>query len=201
MKNIHLILFILALSFAIPSESYGQVRSKKPKKEKKSTKKDKKEETISLMDKLNPEIKLGNLGFFNGLNVSTKMNIGYKMSDRFSVGAGGKLFYQQFSFPGMDDPSIFDYGGLVYGRGKITQEVYIQAEYAFSTFGKDPDGFQPVRNIPVNKSLSYPLIGLGYISGVGKWKFGIELMYIADSTAQDLQGAVVEYWFGGSYNF
>ena len=48
---------------------------------------------VNIMGALNPEIKLGNVGFFNGFNVSTKMDVGYKIHDRFTLGGGGKLFF------------------------------------------------------------------------------------------------------------
>ena len=106
--------FIWLLSFVfamlvVNTDIEAQVRKKTTTK--KSTKV--KEDKVKLMDKLNPEIKFGNLGFFNGLSVSTKANIGYKLHDRFSAGIGGKLFYDQFSVQG-PDPSILDYGGLIF---------------------------------------------------------------------------------------
>jgi hypothetical protein len=39
------------------------------------------------------------------------------------------------------------------------------------------------------------------MSGTDKWRFGIELLYIANEKARDYQGSIVEYWFGASYNF
>ncbi len=158
-----------------------------------------KEEKISFLEKFNPEIKFGNLGFFNGLSLSSKVNVGYKLHDRFTLGGGAKLFYDQFSVQG-PDPSVFDLGGFVYGRGKITKEIYFQAEYAFMKYGADPDGYI-IRGLTLDQKVNYPLLGLGYSSGIGKWRFGVELLYIASEAARDYQSAVVEYWFGASYNF
>ncbi|MBK8669755.1 MAG: hypothetical protein IPN89_09940 [Saprospiraceae bacterium] len=197
MKNFILLLsMVFCLLISIASAD-AQVRkkttSKKSKKEKEKT------EQVSLMEKINPEIRFGNLGFFNGLTISTKANVGYKLSERFTAGAGLKLFYNQFSVQG-PDPSIFDLGGFLYARGKITNQIYLQAEYAFMGYAKDPDPYQ-IRYITQDTKVNYPLIGLGYTSGFGKWKFGIELLYIANQQAQDIQSSVVEYWFGASYNF
>lgn len=193
--------FILLLSFVftmlvVNTDIEAQVRKKTTTK--KSTKV--KEDKVKLMDKLNPEIKFGNLGFFNGLSVSTKANIGYKLHDRFSAGIGGKLFYDQFSVQG-PDPSILDYGGLIYGRGKITKEIYFQAEYALMNYAYS-DLFIN-RGFPggSNRSINYPLLGIGYASGGDNWKLGIELLYIVNQEAQDLQRSVVEYWFGASFHF
>lgn len=109
-----------------------------------------------------------------------------------------RLFYNQYSFQG-PDPSLLDLGGFVYGRGKITNEIYIQAEYALMNYSKDPDGF-PARNRFEDVSINYPLFGLGYMSGGEKWKFGIQLMFNTNEEARDLQGNIIEYWFGASYN-
>jgi len=177
-------------------ESDAQVRKRTTSTRKKTKEKT---EQVSLIEKLNGEIKFGNLGFFNGLNISSKLNVGYKLSNRFTVGGGGKIFYDQFSVIG-PDPSITDLGGFLLGRGKITESIYLQAEYSFMNYAKDPDLFI-LRGLPLNQKVNFPLIGAGYASGLGKWKFGIELLYIANSTAQDIQGSVVEYWFGASYNF
>lgn len=202
MKQMKKLVFLFILSVFLigvtASDADAQVRKKRTST--RNTKKEKvKEEKVSLMEKLNPEIYIGNLGFFNGFYVSTKLNIGYKLSDRFSVGAGGKLFYNQYAQSG-PDPSLTDLGALVYGRAKITNEIYFQAEYDIMRFGADPTGYN-IRGLSTSESLNYPALGLGYTSGIGKWRFGLQLLYIANGLAQDYQGAIVEYWAGGSYNF
>ncbi len=57
------------------------------------------------------------------------------------------------------------------------------------------------RGFSTAQNVNYPLFGLGYMSGTDKWRFGIELLYIANEKARDYQGSIVEYWFGASYNF
>jgi hypothetical protein len=165
---------------------------------KKDTKKAK-EPSTPIYDRINADLLFGNLGFFNGLFISSKASVGYNLTKRISAGGGMRLFYNQYSFQG-PDPSLLDLGGFVYGRGKITNEIYIQAEYAFMKYAKDPDGF-PVRRRFEDVSINFPLVGLGYMSGGDKWKFGIQLMYNTNEEARDLQGNVIEYWFGASYNF
>jgi hypothetical protein len=179
----------------------AQVRKRTaPSKNSKSKKEQVVKEETSFLDKGYAELKFGNLGFFNGLTISSKLDVGYKFHDRFSVGGGFKLFYDQFSVIG-PDPSIFDLGGFLLARGKITNEIYFQAEYAFMSYAYSDAYF--TRNFPdgLNKSVNSPLFGLGYMSGSDKWRFGIELMYIASESARDFQGSVIEYWFGASYNF
>jgi len=198
MKQYFQVLFILTLSVFMSNDVSAQLRKKTNKERKETSKKGRIDQT-SLVDQLNPEFKFGNLGFFNGLSISTKANVGYKLSERFTIGAGGKLFYDQFAVTG-SDPSVFDYGGFLLGRGKVTNEIYIQAEYAFMNYAADPAGFN-IRGLSVDQKINFPLIGLGYMSGMGKWRFGVELMYNTNETARDIQRSVIEYWFGASYNF
>lgn len=195
MLKIKYVVFILAAMFVTYSDADAQVRKRTTAKKNAKEKK----ESVSFLQKVNPEIKLGNVGFFNGLFISSKLNAGIKLHDRFSLGAGTKLFFNQYSQQG-PDPSIFDIGGLVYGRAKITNSIYFQAEYAFMRYGKDPDGYL-IRNIFENQKINYPLLGIGYFTGVGNWRFGMELLYITNNLARDYQNSIVEYWFGGSYNF
>jgi hypothetical protein len=178
-----IVTFLLMGAIDVEAQVRKKAPSKKSKKQQETS-----EVVVPFTEKLNPELKFGNLGFFNGFSISSKANVGYKISNHFTAGIGGKLFYDQVAAIG-SDPSNFDYGGFVYTRGKVTQEIYIQAEYAFMKY----DFF--------NTSVNYPLIGLGYMSGVNNWRFGVELLYIASESARDYQGSVVEYWFGASMNF
>jgi hypothetical protein len=152
MLKIKYVVFILAAMFMTYSDADAQVRKRTTAKKNAKEKK----ESVSFLQKVNPEIKLGNVGFFNGLFISSKLNAGIKLHDRFSLGAGTKLFFNQYSQQG-PDPSIFDIGGLVYGRAKITNSIYFQAEYAFMRYGKDPDGYL-IRNIFENQKINYPLV-------------------------------------------
>lgn len=202
MKNIYKVIPLILLFMMLVLDTDAQVRKRTAPSKRTDTKKEKSSKTKdegSFLDKGYAELKFGNLGFFNGLSISSKVDVGYKLHERFSVGGGFKLFFDQYSVIG-PDPSIFDIGGFLHARAKITNEIYFQGEYAFMKYAKDPDGY-PFRRLPLDQSVNYPLLGLGYMSGTDKWRFGIELLYIADERARDLQRSVVEYWFGASYNF
>lgn len=184
-----LIFFVFLLTFS--SEADAQSKRKRPVKrpEKQEKVKDTQNEINFFRDQLSYDIKIGNIGFFNGFSISTKLYAGYKFNDRFSAGIGGKMFYDQFIVRGAPDISYFDRGVFGFARGKVTNEIFIQAEYVSMRY----DRFETTVN--------HPLIGAGYMSGFGRWKFGLELMYIANDLARDLQNSVVEYWVGASYNF
>jgi hypothetical protein len=79
-----------------------------------------------IKEKLNTEIKLGNLNFFgNQFSISLKSNVGYKLNNTFSAGLGGKLYYDFINV--VNSPDNFNFtsvGGLAYARAKITKQLY-----------------------------------------------------------------------------
>ncbi|MBK6497229.1 MAG: hypothetical protein IPG00_03310 [Saprospiraceae bacterium] len=200
MKHLVSIMVIFVLILALPTDSQAQLRKRTTSKTSKTNKEKASDNETRFLDKTYAELKFGNLGFFNGLYISSKLDVGYKVHDRFSFGGGTKLFFNQQVRQNAPDPSIFDIGGFVHARAKITTDIYFQAEYAFMKYGKDPDGYI-YRGFSTAQNVNYPLFGLGYMSGTDKWRFGIELLYIANEKARDYQGSIVEYWFGASYNF
>jgi len=198
-KNIILIL-IVAMCIAFTTEADAQTKRKRTSKkpEKKETKKkvveedsDPENDVVFFRDLMNYEIKFGNIGFFNGFSLSTKINAGYKLNNHFTAGLGTKLYYDQLIISNAPDISYFDRGIFAFARGKVTQEIYLQAEYHHTAYDR----------INFTEKATYPAFGAGYMSGFGKWKFGLELLYLANDRARDLQNAVVEYWVGAAYNF
>jgi hypothetical protein len=146
------------------------------------------------LEKYTADIKLGNLGFFRNLYLSSKLNAGYKITDYFSAGVGVKAFYTQIFVPGIPDDKFFDIGGFVYGRAKIFNNFFVQGEYHYTSFDYINSRY-PGANI------YYPSVGAGYASGAGNWNFGLELNFNLNELTRDYQGSVVEYWVGAFYNF
>ena len=200
MKHLVSFIAIIALILALPSDNFAQLRKRTTSKTATTKKEKLDEDQTKFLDKTYAELKFGNLGFFNGLNISSKLSVGYKVHERLSFGGGMKLFFIQNVVQNAPDPSVFDVGGFVHARAKITNEIYFQGEYAFMKYGKDPDNYR-YRDFITAQNLNYPLFGLGYMSGTDKWRFGIELLYVASEKARDYQDSIVEYWFGASYNF
>ncbi|MBK8626006.1 MAG: hypothetical protein IPN86_10715 [Saprospiraceae bacterium] len=196
MRNIIIAITFVCFFLTFATETEGQVRKRTTTtKTTKSTKEKVAKDETNFLDKGYAEIKFGNLGFFNGLSLSSKLNVGYKFHDRFSAGGGFKLFFNQYVVPNAPDPSLLDIGGFIHGRAKITKEIYFQGEYAFMKYEYYDQG------VKLSQSANSPLLGLGYMSGTDKWRFGIEILYITSERARDIQNSIVEYWFGASYNF
>jgi hypothetical protein len=164
------------------------------KKKRKTPKKELKEDNLRpWQDQVSGDLRIGNFNFFNGLFISTKLAGAYKFNDRFSAGLGGKLFYTQFVLPGIPDETYVDKGGYAFFRGKITKTIYLQAEYHATSYTY-------VSPALPGETVYYPALGGGYLSG-DRWKFGFELNYLISERAREYQNAVLEYWFGVTYNF
>lgn len=202
MKKFLVPFLVLVFIFTIIDDASAQRRGKKKRRQKEDTEEktsSRDEEDFagtSLADKLNIEIKPGNLNFFgNQLSISLKSNVGYKFNNIFSAGAGGKLFYDYINaFGTSSDISAFSFGGLIYGRAKISQTFYLQGEYNLVSFGA-------VSTTP-QETLAYPTAGIGYMQQGYDWSFGIELLAILSDPVRDKpQGNIVEYWINFSKNF
>lgn len=204
MKNILVPFLVFVFLFTLIDDASAQRRGKKkrPKKEDTEERTSSRErdeddfEGTSFTDKLNYEIKPGNLQFFgNQLSLSLKSNVGYKFNNTFTAGAGGKLFYDFLNnFNGFDDISAFSFGGMLFARAKITQMFYLQAEYSLVSFGS-------ISTVP-QETLAYPLAGIGYMQQGYDWSFGIEVLAILKDEVRDKpQGSIVEYWLNFSKNF
>jgi len=201
MKKIFVPFLVIVFLFTLIDDASAQRRGKKKRRTKEDTEENKSrrdrdddEFSSSFAEKLNYEIKPGNLNFFNNqLALSLKSNVGYKLNNTFTAGVGGKLLYDYVSSFG-SSVSAFSYGGMVYARAKITQMFYLQAEYNLVSFGA-------VSATP-QETLGYPTAGLGYVQQGYDWSYGIELLAVLSEEARlKPQGTIVEYWINFSKNF
>jgi len=149
-----------------------------------------------LKEKLNFEIKLGNINLGNTTSLAFKSNVGYKLASKLSAGAGLRTQYFYLNFPaGLDDISAFNYGVFGYARAKITNSIYIQGEYSLQSFDVRVQNGTSGR-----RSVAAPLVGGGYMNGTGNWSYGFEAMFNINSVAIDYNGPL-EYWINFSYKF
>lgn len=204
MKKIFVPFLVMVFLFTLIDDASAQRRGKKKRTktedtEESTSSRDRDEEdfeSTSFQDKLNYEIKPGNINFFNNqLSLSLKSNVGYKLNKTFTAGVGGKFFYDYINnFGSTNDLSAFSYGGLAYVRAKITQTFYLQGEYNLVSFGS-------ISTFPQG-TYAYPTAGLGYVQQGYNWSVGLELLAILDGEVHDLpQGNIVEYWINFSRNF
>lgn len=201
MKRI-LVLALMTIFFAsIATEMDAQRRSSKKRSSDRSERSDRRssrdrdtdEDKVSLKDRLYYEIPLGNINFNSGFSISLKPSVGFKATERLSAGLGMRTFYYFINNRGFDDESYLFYGPALFGRFKVTQDIYIQAEYDYNSY--------QFNNNADRRWIGTPLVGLGYSSGYGPWKYGLQLLFILDNEIRDIENSVVDYWININYNF
>jgi hypothetical protein len=148
-------------------------------------------EKTSFAEKINYEIRLGNIAFGGGFALDLKPTVGYKLNKTLTLGGGFRLDYDFVnSFP--NDFSFLSYGPLLLARAKVTSNIYVQGEYTFFNF----DTPQPPK-ITEN----FFSFGAGYVQGGDNWKYSLEGMFVASDLARNFLGNSVEFWFVFSKNF
>jgi len=139
---------------------------------------------------------LGNFGFSNGgFSFSVKGMAGYKFAGPLVAGVSSKLFYEIISLPGQD-LSLFSYGAGIFGRVTILDQFFLQGEYDITSY--DGNALSAIN--PVRDTYNYPMVGGGYESGYGPWKYGIMWLFNLKDEVRDVAG-FGEYWITFSYNF
>jgi len=73
----------------------------------------------------------GNLGFQFGTitNVEVSPIVGYRINERLSAGLGVTYIYYKIDFDNRPDFETNIYGGRLFGRYRITDQIFAQAEY------------------------------------------------------------------------
>ena len=196
LKNSCFQLCILILLIMVNTDMHGQ----KTRTKQRPSEEEKKEVSAEnpLLNQLNPELKIGVFNIAgNFFSISFKGNCGYKLTDWLSSGVAlkfGNQFYNNFGQS--NDFSFQDYGAGVYARGRIFNQVYLQAEYDYYNIPDIQTGF-PYEG---RSSFWSPLVGGGYAQGWGDWRFSLELLFILNDQVRDYK-SFAEYWIGFSYNF
>jgi len=207
LNNKIITLLIGLFLFATVTDSFSQRRSSRERPS--SRDRDREQtEVVPFTDKLAFDILIGNPNFSNsGIDFSGKLAAGYKISDKFTLGAGLKYKYLFLNNPidqfgnVLPDQSAFDYGFYVYPRYRISEQFYVKGEYNYfvanclagqlsiDCLGGNADKFKA----------SFPMIGGGYAQGFGKWKVGIELMVAIGNDGRDTYD-FFEYMFSFLHN-
>ena len=202
MKNPYILLLIFALSLGVNTDTFAQKRGKKKRKNKNETEEVQVERApLAIKEKLNLEFKVGNVTLGNQFRIAMKGNAGYKFTNYFSTGLALKYDYTFVNQTQSDDISFSHYGVGVYGRLKFLQDFYVQVEYDYNDMQKLERSGGGTFIIDERLRAFAPLIGGGYFSGFGDWRFGVEVLFVAGNEVRDNLNSVIEYWLGASYNF
>lgn len=176
-----LTLLIGLFLFAMISESYSQRRSSRDRPTRDSSRDREQTESVPFTDKLAYDIFIGNIGFSNGLTLAAKAGVGFKIFDPLTVGAGAKISYQNVNnFGTANDFSYTGIGYFPYLRYRIADQFYAKAEYNFFNVS-----YKQENSDNAKANFTFPMIGGGYAQGFGKWKFGIELLFMVNDKVLD----------------
>jgi len=146
---------------------------------------------VLLIALVTSDISLGTLGFGRGFSISGKFSYALKIQNRFSVGAYGKAYYDLVNNFNSPDESLFSYGGGAFGRVSITDDIFLQGEYSYTSFD--------LLNNNGREEIVYPSIGGGYKAGYGDWTYGFHLQLPLNEIARDFVN--LEYWIDFNYKF
>lgn len=215
MKKVIIPFLLLVFFMSMGQDAIAQ-KKRKPKTEDKSEESsegtrqtrrsttDNEEETYnSFSQKLSYDINIGNISLSNGyFGFSIKPAVGYKLHERIVPGLGIKYYYNLYSQTGFDDIHLNDYGAFAFTRLKVTENFFAQVEYTLMSFDDEYWRFGEIGFDGINrKNITFPSIGGGYASGFGTWKSTIQLLFIADQEARNINRYPVEFWFGMTKNF
>jgi len=127
------------------------------------------------------------------LKFGLKPAVSYKVLPRLAFGVAPKIEYYFFSNVNDEDGHEFDLGIEGFGRFLVFETVYLQVGYDFNnaTFWLPPG-----RREWINSTV----IGGGYMSGFGQWKYGAQALLNLNEERADQYG-LLELWFGLTYNF
>lgn len=105
----------------------------------------------------------GNLGLSFGdiTNVQIAPIVGYRVTNRFSVGAGPQYQYTRIKLRGGNDLTSNNYGFNLFARYNIVEPFFLQAEYEylnFELFNADLTSFREnFSNVLIGGGISQPI--------------------------------------------
>ncbi len=187
MKKIKIIFAVFVLTIFIV-DSLDAQRSRRSRDRNRTEQEDK----LSFSERINYEIRIGNIGFGSGFGIDLKPSVGVKFNKYLTVGAGFRYDYEFINQPfGQEDLSFSSYGPFALLRAKVHQSFYLQGEYNLVNFDLGNS----------RQTQGFPAIGGGYVQGGDNWKYNIELLFVADDFVRDINNTSIEFWFTFSKNF
>lgn len=129
----------------------------------------------------NPVIKFG-----------LKPAVSYKLLPRVHFGVAPKIEYYFTNVVNGQDFNEFDLGLEFFGRVMVFDMIYLQAGYDINSY---------TYAAPSRDWYNSPVIGGGYMSGFGQWRYGAQALFLLNEKRRDYAGGLpLELWFGFTYN-
>ncbi len=154
------------------------------------------EERLEFKDRIFGELKFGNIGFGSSFSLSFKPTVGMKVNKHLMAGINAQYFYSKISFVNAPSLSSTDFGIGAFARGFVSESIYLQAEFTSMSF----DDYYNGAFIQSGERIDFPTISGGYLSGVDKWKYGIQIGYVLTEDTDKFNYGGLMYWVGFAYN-
>lgn len=146
------------------------------------------------MDKLVYDImgdfRIGRAGSATVLKFGLKPAVSFKVWPRISFGVAPKIEYYFTNLVDREDLNEFDLGIETFGRVLVFESVYLQLGYDFNNY---------LYYLNERTWINSPVIGGGYMSGFGKWRYGAQALFMLNEERRDYNSPI-ELWFGLTYN-
>ena len=121
--------------------------------------------------------------------------VGYKITDRFSVGPRVALDYQEQFIQDFTNGRWLSWGVGVFGRAKITESLFGHVEYMYEKI----DGLNDISpDFATQENNLY--LGGGYSSS-GGGAFGYEFVVLFNTSERDTDRVPIDYRIGFTWNF
>ncbi len=124
------------------------------------------------------------------LKFGLKPAVSYKVLPRLSFGIAPKIEYYFWNIVDQEDINEFDLGVETFGRFQVLESIYLQAGYDFNN---------GIFAFTERTWLNSAVVGGGYMTGFGKWRYGAQALLNLNEERRDQYG-VIEVWFGLTYN-
>ncbi len=137
-----------------------------------------------------------NLAFTgNNMLLGISPMVGYKITDRFSVGPRVAIDYQEFFVSNATNPRLLLWGIGGFGRAKITDALFAHVEYSYRKISSLND---VTPEFTTQNDNFY--IGGGYHSS-GGGPFGYEIVVLYNTSLRDTNNVPIDYRIGFTWNF
>lgn len=168
LRNIFFILALLVFPVILPAQYEDDEPTPPPSTAKPTTL-----PPYSLADHL---VYGGNIGLNFGTitSISVSPMVGYKVTDRFTPGIGVTYNYLRFNYPGYQSEAINIYGGCIWARYYVLENIFLHGEYEALNGEWDPY-VRPEYRYYLNSAL----IGGGYRESFGGLSSYVLVLYNA----------------------
>ena len=194
-RNFILSILTIFFLFGIVEDAEAQRRKRKKRTSKRT---ERSEDYKPFSERLTYEIGIGNGNSFSGINLGIRPAVAYKFGQIANIGIGGKYEFEFVNIINGDDLVTNTFTFFPYAQIKITQSIYAKGMYEFGRYNYWGQNINTGRFEERTTTDATPLVGGGYTSGIGGWKWGFEILFVTNEEVRDVTNPL-QYWIVGSY--